>query len=213
LSRFCISAAERNAAGASGRVVDDDGLLAIGLGVIEDERRPELADGGGAHAGRAGGAHDRLLIEIIAGEMLVDVAKHRIAFQERGKAVAGAWHGKSGIERVAESPGVADLVPRRHRRGIGHGEGREHRVRIREVHALLHQPRERRRRLLVDHPGPQPVGNEQDDVMRLLLSKARRGGRGHDDGNCDTSEATAHIPSGDCSARAWARNTGWIVTS
>jgi hypothetical protein len=43
--------------------------------------------------------------------MLVDVAKHRIAFQERGKAVAGAWHGKSGIERVAESPGVETLCP------------------------------------------------------------------------------------------------------
>jgi hypothetical protein len=67
---------------------------------------------------------------------------------------------------------------------------RDNRVRIREVHALPHQPRERRRRLLVDHPGPQPVGNEQDDVMRLLLSKARRGGRGHEDGHGDTSEST-----------------------
>jgi hypothetical protein len=54
------------------------------LGVIEDQRRPQLADRGSAQARRACGAHDRLLIEVVAREMLVDIAEHRITFQEWG---------------------------------------------------------------------------------------------------------------------------------
>ena len=45
---------QRNALGAAGRVVDDDRLRAGALGVIENQGRTELADGGGAVALVAG---------------------------------------------------------------------------------------------------------------------------------------------------------------
>src|SRR6516225_4173281 len=79
--------AERDAAGTPSRIVDDDSLLAAALGVIEDQSWPQLADCSRAQACRASCAHDRLLIEIVAREMLVHIAEHRIAFQERGETV------------------------------------------------------------------------------------------------------------------------------
>src|SRR5262249_25005366 len=105
--------------------------------------------------------------------MRVDVAQHRIALEERGDAVPGARHRKSCIDRVAEIAGVADLVPGRERRLMAGGEGGEHCVRIGETHAVLHQRRERRRVLLIDHTGPQAVCHEQDHVVRLFLGEAR----------------------------------------
>ena len=59
-------------------------LLAAALGVIEDQRRAELADAGGREARRrARGVQDRLLVEVVAGEVLVDVAQHGVVLEER----------------------------------------------------------------------------------------------------------------------------------
>ena len=68
--------------------------------------------------------------------------REKISFHQLNKkikAVPGRWHGKAGAECVAEVTGVAHFVSCRHRRCIGSGKGRKHRVRIGEVHAFLHQ--------------------------------------------------------------------------
>ena len=109
----------------AGLVVDDDRLRAAAFGVIEHQGRAELADGGGGETGAPGGREDRFLVEIVATEMVVDVAEHRIVLQERRhRSMRGAdWI--AGIDGVAVDAGVAEIMAGRHPRGVRHGEGRE----------------------------------------------------------------------------------------
>jgi hypothetical protein len=73
---------ERNTLRRASRIVDENGLLAGTFGGIEDQRRTDLSDRGGAVTFIARKLEDRYLIEVIAGKMLVDIAEHRIAFQK-----------------------------------------------------------------------------------------------------------------------------------
>ena len=69
-----------------------DRMQAVGadlVGMIEDQGRAELADRGGAVALGAGHFQDGFLVEIVAAEMLVDVAQHRIGFEERRHGAVG----------------------------------------------------------------------------------------------------------------------------
>ena len=171
-----------NAAGPAGLVVDRHGLLAGALGVVEDQRRAELADGRGREAGAACGLQDRVLVEIVAGEVVVDVAQHRIVLEEGRAAAVGAGHREAGVDHVAEVAGVADMVAGRHARGVGRGEGREQRVRVGEAHAARHEGRHRGRGLVVHHAGAQAVGHEQHDIVRLLLLGKSGNGQGRERG-------------------------------
>ena len=101
---------QRNALGRAGGIVDDDGLVAGTFGRVEDQHRADLADRGGAVALVAGQLQDRRLVEIIAAEMLVDVAEHDIVFQKRRRGAAGAGHRKAGIDGVGEIAGVTELM-------------------------------------------------------------------------------------------------------
>jgi hypothetical protein len=53
---------------------------------------------------------DRVLIEIIAVEMLVDLPEHRIGFQERRHRAVRGLHRKAHIDGIAEVAGVAQIV-------------------------------------------------------------------------------------------------------
>ena len=172
---------QRNAA-AAGLVVDRDGLLAGALGVIEDQRGPQLADGRGRQARVARGLQDRVLVHEVAGEVIVDVAQDRVVLDEGRAAAAGARHRIAGIDGVAEHAGVAQVMAGRHARAVGHGEGREQRVRVGEAHAARHQGVDCGRGLVVHHAGAQAVGHEQHDVVRLLLGDSGEAQRYEDGG-------------------------------
>jgi hypothetical protein len=93
--------------------------------MIEDQRWPDLADRRRAEATGARRLQDGFFVQIIAAEMLIDVAQHRIVFDEGDDGVAGGRGGITGKDRVAEGPGIAQMVAGRHARRIGHGERRK----------------------------------------------------------------------------------------
>ncbi len=159
---------QRYARGAAGLVVDDDGLAGA-LVVIEHQRRAELADRRGRVAGAARHLQDGLFVEIVAAEMIVDVAEHRIVFDERRGAAGSRADRITGVDGVAEDAGVAEIVPGRHARRVRHGEGGEQRVRIGEVDALVTDRGHGRRGLRGDFQRPQAVRNEQNDVSGLVI--------------------------------------------
>src|SRR5262249_9979425 len=80
----------------------------------------------------------------------------------------------AGKHRIAENAGIAEEMSRREAGGIRHGEGREQRMRIFEVDALIAHRRHGRRGLGSDELRPQAVGHEQDDIARLLRTRAQR---------------------------------------
>src|ERR1022692_1706379 len=57
---------------------------------LKHQSRAELADRSGAETLVVGGQHGGVLIDEIAGEMRVDIAQDRIAFDERRHAAGGA---------------------------------------------------------------------------------------------------------------------------
>ncbi len=159
---------EWHAGGIASRVIDDDRRLARMIGVIEHHGRPNLADGRGGEALMAGGEQNGVLVDEIAGEMRVDVAEHGVVFDERRHAARGMRGRKADIDRVGEHAGVAEEVAGRHARGIGHGEGREQRMRIGEIDALVAHRRHGGGALRRHREGAQAVRHEQDQVMRRL---------------------------------------------
>ena len=170
---------QRNALGRAGGVVDDDGLLAGAFGRVEDQHRADLADRGGAVALVAGKLQDRRLVEIIAAEMLVDVAEHDIVFQKRRRSAAGARHRKAGIDRVREIAGIAELVAGRHAGRVGGGEGREQRMAVAQADAVARDRGHGRGRRVVHHARAQAVGDEQDHIMRRSGRRLGEGGGRH----------------------------------
>ena len=179
---------QRNAAWAAGHVIDHDGVLPAALGVIEYEGRAELADAGGRETGLAGRLEDGLLVQVVASEVLIDIAQHRIALQERGQAVARTWDLEAGVNVVAEIAGIAEQVPRRHAGCIRRGECREQRVGVGEPDAARQERGHRGRGSLIDHSGPQAVGDEQDNVAGAGLG----GGRSGQDPHCGRDEQRTH---------------------
>ena len=69
-------------------------------------------------------------------------------------------------------PGVAEEMAGRHAGGIGHGEGREQRMWVGEIDALVAHRRHGRRGFRCHRQGAQAVRHEQDQIVRRL-----RGGR------------------------------------
>src|SRR5471032_3183535 len=81
---------EGNAARPARRVVEDDALLAGAFGVVEDERRAELAHRRGREAGGARQLQDRVLAHVVAVEVLVDLAQYRVVLQRCDRRVTRA---------------------------------------------------------------------------------------------------------------------------
>ena len=168
---------QRNAVLAAGGVVDHDRMQAVGaglVGVIEDQGRAELADRRRAEALVARHFQHGFLVQIVAAEMLVDIAQHRIDFEERRDGAVGVRDGIAGVDRVAEVAGIAEVVAGRHRRGVGRGEGREQRVRVPEIDALVADLGHRRRGLRRHDPAAQAVRHEQDEIVGRVVLRERR---------------------------------------
>ncbi|GCC47916.1 hypothetical protein chiPu_0032187, partial [Chiloscyllium punctatum] len=79
-------------------------------------------------------------------------------------------------DRVGEGAGVAEIVTRRERRAVRHREGREQRMRVLEVDALVADVGHRRRCVRRHDAAAQAVGDEQDEVAGLGV--LRRSGAG-----------------------------------
>ena len=90
------------------------GLFGL-VGVVELIGRTVLAERGRAVALVAGQLQDRVLVEIIALEMLVDVAEHGVVLDEGDHGIAGGHRGVVGPDRVREHAGIAEIMPGRHR--------------------------------------------------------------------------------------------------
>ncbi len=175
LSRAAHLLRQRDALAAAGRVVDQNRLRAGSLGVIEHQRRPDLADRCGAVALVAGELQDRRFVEVVAGEMLIDVGEDWIALEKRRQAVAGARHFEAGIDGIGEIAGVAEHMPGGHRRRVRRGESRKQRVAVAQAYAVARDRSHGRGRGVVDHAGTQAVGDEQHHVMRPLGRRLRQG--------------------------------------
>jgi hypothetical protein len=99
-----------NSTGVASGIIDNDRALAAACGVVEHDRRTELADSCRAEARHAGGDQDRILVDEVAAEMLIDVAKHGVIFDER-RGGAGGWpNGIIREDRITEDAGVTDEV-------------------------------------------------------------------------------------------------------
>ena len=146
------------------------------VGVIEQQRRADLADRRGRKALRARHLQQRFFIEIVAAEMLIDIAQHRIVFDEGDDGIAGRRGRITSIDRVAESSGIAEIVPGRDRRSVRHGEGRKQRVRIFEIDALVADLGHGRCGFGRDLQRAQSVRDEQDQVVRRAVLRGRHAG-------------------------------------
>ncbi len=153
------------------------GLFSL-VGVVELVGRADLADRGGAEALVAGHLQNGLFIEVVALEVLVDVAEHGVVLDEGDDGVTCGCGGVVGPDRVGEHAGVAEIVAGRHRRAVGHGEGREERMRVFEVDALVADLGHCGCRLRCDLQRAKTVGNEQDQVAgRVVLGGGKSGGQ------------------------------------
>jgi hypothetical protein len=57
--------------------------------------------------------------------MLIDIAEHGIAFEERGQAVTCPRHLETGVDYIAEIARVAEQMARRHAGRVSRRESRE----------------------------------------------------------------------------------------
>jgi hypothetical protein len=105
---------QRHAILSTSRIVDHDGILAT-VGMVEKIGRAELADRGSREALRAGHLQNGFFVQIVAVEMLVDVAEHRVVFDEGHNRVAGRDGSIAGVDRVAEGAGIAEVMATSHR--------------------------------------------------------------------------------------------------
>ncbi len=123
--------------------------------------------------------------------MLVDIAQHRVVFDEGDDGIAGRHRRIAGVDRIRERSGVAEIMPARHRRSVGHGEGRKQRMRILEVDALVADLGHRRRGLRVDDLAAQAIGDKEDEIAGRGVLR-----RGSACGQCDQACRKQH----DCAA-------------
>ncbi len=156
---------QRHAILATSGVVDHDGILAT-VGMVEKIGRTKLADRGGAVALLARHLQKRLFVQIVAAEMLVDLEQDGIDLEERRHRVVGVGDGAAGVDRVAEGAGIAEVMAAGHRRAVRHGEGREQRMRVLEIDALVAHLGHRRRGLRRHDAPAQTIRHEQDQVTR-----------------------------------------------
>ncbi len=105
-------------------------------------------------------------MQVVALEVRVDFAQDRVGFEERRHRATGCLHREVREDVVAEIPGVAEVVPCGKCRGVRGRERRKQRVAVDEIHALIAQPREGGRSLLLHDLRTQSVGDEENEVMR-----------------------------------------------
>jgi hypothetical protein len=98
--------------------------------------------------------------------MLVDIAQHRITLEEGRKTVAGSRNRKAGVDRVAEISGISRKMACRHCSGVGRRKGREKRVRVLEIDAVVANGTHGRRRLIGNNQRAKPVRNKEHDIVR-----------------------------------------------
>ncbi len=158
---------ERDPFRGSGPVVEEDRRRhldrAITLRDVLNQRRPDLPDGRGAEAVDAGDGEQRLFAEVVAAGLGVELSQDLVVLDEGRSALEDL---RAVVERVGEVAGVAQLVSRGERRGVGGGDRRIERVAVGEEDALLLQPDQRRRVGRIQRRRPQPVGDEENDVAR-----------------------------------------------
>jgi hypothetical protein len=148
------------------------------LGVVENQDGAELADRRGAVALVMGEPEHGHFVHVVATEVPIDLAEDRVVLQERRHGAARGRHRERRIDGVAEIAGVAEKVAGRHRRCIGGGEGREYRMAVDEGDAFARQRRHVGRGRVVDGSRPQPVGDEDYDVMASGLGSGGLGSSG-----------------------------------
>ena len=141
---------------------------------------------------RAGHLQDGFLVQIVAVEMLVDVAEHGVVLDEGNDGVAGR-HGRiAGIDRVAEGAGIAEVMAARHRRAVRHGEGRKQRMRVLEVDALVANFGHRGRGLRRHDAPAQAVRHEQDEIARRGVLRRRGTGGQRNETRGQQHDCAAH---------------------
>ena len=155
------------AAFMAGIVVQDQCLAAVGRsGGIGNARRSQLADHRGGKALRAGAGEQRVLVQVIAAEFLVHLGQHRVVLQRRDGRAIGADHGHAGINGIAEIAGVADVMAGGDGAGIDRGDGGKQRMAVGEIHPFALQLEHVGHVARLDAAIAQPVGHEDDDVVR-----------------------------------------------
>src|SRR5260221_4073342 len=107
------------------------------VGMVENQGRTYLAHRSRAVALIARHFQQGFLVQEIATEMLIDIENNWIDLEKRGDGPVGMGDWITGIDRVAEIAGVAEVVTGGHRGGVGRGEGREQRVRSLEIDSLV----------------------------------------------------------------------------
>ena len=142
--------------------------------MVEQQGGAELADRRGAETFGARHLQNSIFVEIVAAEMLVDIAEHRIVLDEGNDGAAGRLGRVAGVDRIRERAGVAEIMAARDRRSVGHGEGRKQRMRVLEVDALVANLGHGRSGLLGHDLAAQAVRDEQDEVTGCGV--LRRGG-------------------------------------
>ena len=98
--------------------------------MVLDQCGTELADRGRAVPCLPRRFENGGLVEVIAPEMLVDLAQNSIVLEEGRHAAGSCSNRRTSPYRVAEVSGVAELVTGCERRRIGGGERREDRVAV-----------------------------------------------------------------------------------
>ena len=166
---------QRDALGPAGRIVDQDRAFAAAFGVIEDERRTELADRRGTQTMIARRLEHGRFPEAVAATMLVDFAQDRVKAKRRQHAAIGRGHRKARVDRIAIAAGIAKIVAGCECRRIGGGERRKQRMRILEVDPAAAKGGYRRRRFRRNRPRAEPVRHEQDHVVGASRFFGHRG--------------------------------------
>ena len=174
---------QRNAVLAAGGIVDRRMVVLPRSVWSNNSVGPSLPIAAVREALVARHLQDGFFVEIVAVEMLVDIAEHGVVLDEGDDGVAGGHRGIAGVDRVGERAGIAEIMAGRHRRAVGHGEGREQRMRILEVDALVADLGHRGRGLRRHDAPAQAVRDEQDQVAGRVVLRRRRT-RGQRDQAC-----------------------------
>ena len=109
--------------------------------------------------------------------MLVDIAEHRVAFQERRHCLVGARDLEARVDGVGEIPGVAEHVAGRHARGIRRGERRKKGMAVAQAHPLARERGHGRGGDIIDRAKAQAVGDKQHHIVRPRRRRLGEGGR------------------------------------
>src|SRR5258708_12242627 len=95
------------------------------VGMVEQKRRTDLADRGRAEALRARHLQYCFFVQIIAAEVLVDIAQYRIVLDEGNDGIASGCGRITGIARVAEGSRTPEAMPGPHSPSLRHGHRRK----------------------------------------------------------------------------------------